>query len=129
MEAEDYISSIPGLDPDGAFFCKRSRECYKTRRFFMKLSKSLPIAFISMTLIGCGNSVQLQVGGDEEMAEVASPMITAESSAEEKIASALSAAPDIVSSGAMVLDWPAADGEDPGMLRDCLLYTSPSPRD
>ena len=52
------------------------------------------------------------------MAEVASPMITAESSAEDKVTSALSAAPDIVSSGAMVLDWPTADGEDPGMLRE-----------
>ena len=54
----------------------------------MKLSNALPIAFISMTLIGCGNSVQLQVGGDEEMAEVASPMITAESAAEDKVTSA-----------------------------------------
>ena len=84
----------------------------------MDVSKSLPIAFISMALIGCGNGVQRQVGGDEEMAEVASPIITVESSAEDKITSALSAAPDIVSSGAMVLDWPAADGEDPGMLRE-----------
>ena len=77
MEAEDYISSIPGLDPDGAFFCKRSRECYKTRRFFMKLSKSLPILLVSMMLVACGNQVSIEVGGDEEMAEAASPMITA----------------------------------------------------
>ncbi len=83
----------------------------------MKLSKSLPILLISMMLVACGN-VEVQMGGGEEMAEVASPVITAESSAEEKIASALSAAPDIVSSGAMVLDWPAADGEDPGLLRE-----------
>jgi len=30
----------------------------------------------------------------------------------------LSAAPDIVSEGAMVLDWPAAEGEAPAMLRE-----------
>ena len=83
----------------------------------MKLSKSLPILLISMMLVACGN-VEVQMGGGEEMAEVASPVLTAESTAEEKITSALSAAPDIVSSGAMVLDWPAADGEDPGLLRE-----------
>ena len=118
MEAEDYKSFIPGSNPDGAFCSKRSTECYKTRRFFMKLSKSLPILLVSMMLVACGNQVSIEMGGDEEMAAAASPMITAESSAEEKITSALSAAPDIVSSGATVLDWPAADGEDPGMLRE-----------
>ena len=85
----------------------------------MKVSKSLPILLISMMLVACNdNQVLIKMGGDEEMAAMASPIITAESSAEEKITSALSAAPDIVSSGATVLDWPAADGEDPGMLRE-----------
>ncbi|GIS80178.1 MAG: hypothetical protein CM1200mP14_17440 [Gammaproteobacteria bacterium] len=50
----------------------------------MKLSKSLPILLISMMLVACGN-VEVQMGGGEEMAEVASPVLTAESTAEEKI--------------------------------------------
>jgi len=84
----------------------------------MKVFKPLVILLVSMMLAACGSRISIQAGGEEETAEVASPEITAESSTEDKLTSALSAAPDIVSSGAMVLDWPAADGEDPGMLRE-----------
>ena len=70
----------------------------------MKLFKPLPILLVSILLAACGPM--------EQMAEMASAEITAESSAEDKVASALSAAPDIVSEGAMVLDWPAADTDD-----------------
>jgi hypothetical protein len=63
----------------------------------MKLFKPLPILLVSILLAACGPTM-------EQMAEMASAEITAESSAEDKVASALSAAPDIVSEGAMVLD-------------------------
>ena len=46
----------------------------------MKVSKSLLILLISMMLVAC-NRVSIEMGGDEEMAAVASPMISAESSA------------------------------------------------
>ena len=91
----------------------------KLRRNRMKLFKpfmALPVFLLLAACVAIDNSIQ--AGGEEDMAEVASPVITAESSAEEKIASAMSAAPDIVSMDATVLDWPAADGEDPAMLRE-----------
>ena len=84
----------------------------------MKLCKLFMALPVFLLLAACGTNISTQAGGEEDMAEVASPVITAESSAEEKIASAMSAAPDIVSMDATVLDWPAADGEDPAMLRE-----------
>ena len=84
----------------------------------MKVFKPLAILLVSMMLAACGSRISIQAGGEEEMAEVASPEITAESSTEDKLTSALSAAPDIVSMGATVLDWPAAEGEEPEMLRE-----------
>ena len=61
----------------------------------MKLFKPLPILLVSILLAACGPTME-QMGEEEQMAEMASAEITAESSAEDKVASALSAAPDIV---------------------------------
>ncbi len=109
----------------------------------MKVSKSLPILLISMVLVACGTTIDreahqllrtlLDSGADVAVIKDAVSVIQEAQEAEEnrllelealareqeeKITSALSAAPDIVSVGATVLDWPAADGEDPGMLRE-----------
>jgi len=71
---------------------------------------------VTTLLAACGPMEQ--TGEEEQVAEMASAELTAESSADDKVASALSAAPDVVSEGAMVLDWPATEGEAPAMLRE-----------
>ena len=82
----------------------------------MKLFKSLSVLLVSILLAACGPMEQ--AGEETQVAEMASPEITAESSADDKVTSALSAAPAVVGEGAMVLDWPAAEGETPAMLRE-----------
>ena len=78
----------------------------------MKLFKPLPVFLVSILLAACGPMEQ--EGEEAQMAELAAAEITTESSAEDKVTSAMSAASNVVSEGATVLDWPAAEGEDPG---------------
>ena len=82
----------------------------------MKLFKPLSVLLVSILLAACGPMEQ--AGEETQVAEMASPEITAESSADDMVTSALSAAPAVVGEGAMVLDWPAAEGETPAMLRE-----------
>lgn len=88
----------------------------------MKGFKPLPILLVSLLFTACG---EIRIGGEaehgDEMAgeHAAGPAnVTRESSSEEKIASALSAAPDIVSAEATVVDWPASPDEAPALLRE-----------
>ena len=83
----------------------------------MKLFKSLSVLLVSILLAACGPMEQAG-DGMVVVGDLASPEITAESSADDKVTSALSAAPAVVGEGAMVLDWPAAEGETPAMLRE-----------
>jgi hypothetical protein len=82
----------------------------------MKLFKPLPVFLVSILLAACGPMEQ--EGEEAQMAELAAAEITTESSAEDKVTSAMSAASNVVSEGATVLDWPAAEGEDPAVLRE-----------